>query len=89
LKTEIYKSIAVLFKKNIKAGRGRKTLFARQPGEKTENLLPGATAILRVRRSLEKRMELTPSGGHKDKREIYHKERKRWERMTTNGGRPD
>jgi transposase-like protein len=31
-------------------------------------------------------LDFTPSGGHKDKQEIYHKERKRWERRTKSGG---
>jgi uncharacterized protein YegJ (DUF2314 family) len=26
-------------------------------------------------------LDFTPSGGHKDKREIYQEERKRWERI--------
>jgi hypothetical protein len=31
-------------------------------------------------------VDLTPSGGHKDKREIKQNRKKRWERKTKNGG---
>jgi hypothetical protein len=52
------------FLRQGKVGHGRKTLFTKQPGEKTRSLFPCATTILCIRRSLEKRIPLPTKRKH-------------------------